>query len=741
MNAGGLGGPGGPPFLNIRGISFVDFSNINEGSVGLYVDDVYQVAQGAGVAQTYDIQRVETLRGPQGTLFGRNTTAGVIHYVTRKAEEDYLNGNFSLQYGQNNQFIINGAIGGGLAEGLRARIAGKLNRDDGWQKNLAVDPVPGKGHGVTRAWALRGNIQADVGEATLLEIGAHYMRNRGTAAGLRPYWIYGGGVVNPDDPNGFTPTSYCGGFATSFTPGDANDAARAACLLANQGVGRQGQTFPKFASDEVYSDRDNFPFEYDGYGGYAKIESDLNFANLTSITGYEHYEQLFEYGFDGWDNRPYGGLSTVQPVDILDPTSGAVLVPAGTTLSPQADWGVHFDSRSWQFSQELRLDGEFGDNKWLLGAYYYRARQGVDSSTTFNESDPDDFLVAGMGGLDPLRYTTKTRSFAFFGQLDAAISETVTMSAGARYTHDRREFLPIQTLRAGQTPVAPTDEPVISGGALSGRLALEYRPGNDALYYAAYSHGFKSGGFNNVRNPAQRGPVTEEEIDNFEVGLKTKFWNGRVRLNAAAFYYKFKGLQALVGSTLPSGAVVTEYINAGNPRTFGLEVEMASNPLDNLDLVFNVGLLDSKIKAEANVAADGRSLDGNVLANAPEASFSGLVRYTIPLGDAGNISLQADGRYQTSVFTGVDNDPAETVDAYGILNVRVGWSDADDRLSLEAFIDNVTDTTVLQHMFALTSGSFSTLPSAGGTGVPAIDAGFGTYNRPRLWGVRAGVKF
>ena len=122
FKAGGLGGAGGPPFLNIRGISFVDFSNLNEASVAVYLDDVYMVAQGAGTAQVFDMERVEVLRGPQGTLFGRNATAGVVHYVSKRPT-DHFEGDLSLQYGSFNQLILTAAAGGPVTDGLRARLA------------------------------------------------------------------------------------------------------------------------------------------------------------------------------------------------------------------------------------------------------------------------------------------------------------------------------------------------------------------------------------------------------------------------------------------------------------------------------------------------------------------------------------------------------------------------------------------------------------------------------------------
>jgi iron complex outermembrane recepter protein len=693
FKAGGLGGPSGPPFFNIRGISFVDFSNINEGSVGLYVDEVYQAAQGSGVAQTYDMERVEVLRGPQGTLFGRNTTAGVVHYVTRKADRDEFNGRASLQYGSYNQVIGELAVGGGIAPGLRFRVAGKYNRDDGWQKNT----VTGKRHAKTDALGLRGNLQADIGDVLTVELGAHYAKNDGIATALRPYWIFGDAAA----------TTYCGGFTGPFAVGSPTDLARAECLLGNRGFGRMGQTRSKFTSRRITADRDDFPYEYDAFGGYAKFTADLGFANLTSITAIEDFEQLFEYGFDGWDNRPYG--------------------------SGQVDFNTHFESDARQASQETRLDGRIGGARYVIGAFFYNATQRILNGTAVDQPSVDQFLARA---LDPIRAQTKTNSQAVFGQVDVPVGDIVTLSGGLRYTHDERSFSLNCANRPGQVQCAPTPRPRISANALSGRAAVELRPQDDTLLYAAYSHGFKSGGFNPVRPVTQRGPVDQETIDNYEVGAKTELFDGRLRLNASAFYYQFKGLQALIGAFDNTGNTNVLYINAGDPRGYGAEFEAAGRITDNFEASFGLALLDTKIKAAPNITADGRPLNGKRLATAPEVSFNGILRYVQPLA-SGDLSFQVDGRYQSSIFTGVDNDPAEFVKGYGIVNLRAGYTDESRSWSLEAFVDNVFNHNTIQHIFQLTPSSFTQLPAAR----PATDAGFGVWGRPRLWGVRASYNF
>ncbi|OGT54960.1 MAG: hypothetical protein A3E01_11805 [Gammaproteobacteria bacterium RIFCSPHIGHO2_12_FULL_63_22] len=688
FKAAGLGGAGGPPFFNIRGISFVDFSNINEASVALYIDDVYQVAQGTGTSQVFDLERVEVLRGPQGTLFGRNSTAGVVHYISKKPG-DTFEGDISAQYGRFNQVILQMAAGGPVAEGLRARFALKYNRDDGTQ----LDPVSGQRFAKTDALAARAIVQADLSSAVTFEAKLSYARNDGQSPIHRPYF-----VLDPNNPSG-----YCGGRPV---PGSAADLAHAACILANRGVSRTaGQAFDNFKATRGRSDVDEWPFRYTSWGGYAKLTADLGFAELISITGYENYRQAFSYDGDGFDNRPYGG-------------------------SGSRDLGIYFQSRSDTISQEIRLSGRTdGGIQWQLGGYYYDAEQRADSTIAVDNVKTD--LIG---------YTTHTRSYAGFGQVDVPIGDKVTLTGGLRYTDDRRILDPLDCSRSiTSTTCAPTPIPRIDDGELTYRLAAEFRPADDLLVYAAFSHGFKSGGFNTNRNPLLRGPVGSEEIDNYEVGFKSKFFDNRVTLNAAAFYYKYTGIQALIGTTDPlTGASNVLYINAGDPRTYGAEAELTASLTDDLELRLGVGYLDTKVIADPSFTADGRVLNGNRLPQAPEFSGNMILRYNIPLGDSGTLTLQADGRYQTSVYSGIDNDPAERVPAYGIANARIGWKSADRSYSIEAFVDNVFDKQVIQQMFHNTLGSFPTTVTAN---APLFDSGFGVWGRPRTWGIRAGYSF
>ncbi len=364
----GLWGPASAPFLNIRGVSFIDFSFVNEASVSLYTDGVYQTAQGAATGQLFDLQQVEVLRGPQGTLFGRNTTGGLVHFISRKPTSDTLNGYASAQYGSYNQLIVEGAIGGALSDTVRFRLAGKSNRDDGYSDNRAI---PGSTYGVTNVQGVRGTLQWDATPQTLVEISAHYSRSTSTAPGY--------GFIGTRDPvNG---TTLC-------SPSR---------VLANQCSDNFGFRDPDPKPTHTYSEATSLPNEFEGYGGYINITHDLGWAELVSITATESFAQLIGQDFDA---------------------------------SARIGFGIgFFDSTSRMLTQELRLAGEGEKFKWIVGGYFYDDRKqfySVDTDTGsstetrsyagFAQVDYDlsDTLTATLGG----RYTSEHReltSLLIFG--------------------------------------------------------------------------------------------------------------------------------------------------------------------------------------------------------------------------------------------------------------------------------------------------------------------------------------
>ncbi|MGE3594582.1 MAG: TonB-dependent receptor, partial [Dehalococcoidia bacterium] len=302
-------GPASPPYMNIRGVSYVDFDFVNEMSIGTYVDEAYQGHQGSVSGQLFDLERVEVLRGPQGTLFGRNTTGGLVHFISRKPSEA-TSGYFSMQIGSFDQFIAEGAIGGQLARGVRGRVAVKYNIDDGIRQNRGS---AASRFGKTDVAALRGTLQFDVGQAVTTEFSAHYSKSDSTFAG---YAFYGN-----LDPVTFSQCSV-------------------EAVLNSRCVNEAGFLDPNPSADHTNSRHRSLPNQSENAGGYIKVEWSPAWGRLTSISAYE-------------DVKTY----VVQ--DITATADALVFID------------TQFDSDMHQFSQELRADGSTERLDWLLGAYYY----------------------------------------------------------------------------------------------------------------------------------------------------------------------------------------------------------------------------------------------------------------------------------------------------------------------------------------------------------------------------------
>lgn len=317
----GLFGPSGPPFLNIRGISFIDYSDANESSVGLYVDDIYYGAQGAASGQLFDLERVEVLRGPQGTLFGRNTTGGLVHYITRKPG-DTLQAEASVQLGSYQQRIVQAALGGPITDRFGVRVAIKSNRDEGWQTNEITNT----------SWAktdvTSGRITAVLAPTDSLDatFSYHYSDSDSTMVG---YALYGNRV-----------------------PSDLLTACAIEAVQASQCANRDGFRDSNPNPTDIFSEADNYPNTYTSQGGLITVNWGADNLAFASVTGYEQYERFTQQDIDASDN----------------------------TLNQVGE----YESDISHYSQEFRLSGHSDSIKWVGGLYYYTDDRYRSSSYLIN---------------------------------------------------------------------------------------------------------------------------------------------------------------------------------------------------------------------------------------------------------------------------------------------------------------------------------------------------------------------
>lgn len=318
FNFNATGGASSPvAYLNIRGVQIIDFSLANDPSIGVYRDGVYQPAQGAALTQLFDIERVEVLRGPQGTLFGRNITGGLMHTISRAPTEE-TNGYVSASYGEFGKSMLEGAIGGGLGDKVRARVAVQIKDQDGWQEEQRTGRDD---FGEAESWAARAIIEADLSDDLL-----------------------GTFTLHGSDADSITPARGFYGVLDPVTAERCSDKR----VLNSECVNASGLRDPSPHPEEVYAD-DPRPSFSTASGASMKFEYSADWGEFVSLTGVERYE-----GQHGGQVAPHGPFAL----------------------------GFIFHTDVESFSQEFRATGEtMGGGVWNAGAYYYQDEKKGDSNT------------------------------------------------------------------------------------------------------------------------------------------------------------------------------------------------------------------------------------------------------------------------------------------------------------------------------------------------------------------------
>ena len=611
----------------LRGVGIGDFNANTTGAVGVYVDDVFLGANSGKLFNVFDGASVEVLRGPQGTLYGRNTTGGAIKFASR-LPTDELSTNLSLLYGKYNEVRLEGGIGGPVIEDkLKIRVSGLYNTRDGWLNNRVT------GHDLNDVdlWAARAILDYTPTDSLLLRLTVHGGENNGGARQFQHRgWFEQDGVASD-------------AFGYADTDGDQN------------------------AGDYDIEGKE----KVEAFGASLLGQLELDGMTLTSITAYEKVDR-----------------NTLEDTD----------------ASPNNVLTAVYIDEPRQWSEELRLQSDVNEAlSWIVGVYYFNDDLSTDSSYDVlrvlrvppTAEDP-------TGGFDPLNpdapvylarypYTQETRSMALFGQTDYRFTDSLTLTAGLRYTEDKIELdyhsyfdeLPYFTV-----PVLDVNESKTFSD-LSGRLALSYQASDDMLLYGSISKGYNSGGFAGFAaiDPVQLKPFDPEHLYAYEVGLKSEMMDRRVRLNIAAYFYDYQDLQVFIydNSTPP----LQSKLNAGSGEVYGLEAELTVKPTDRFEAFLSASTLNSKYKD----FVDGRGIDysGNKLVNAPEFAVSGGVTYTQPLGSYGSLRALVDGSYQSKIYFTPANDPAYGESSVTLFNARLAWAPANDAFEVALWGKNLAD--------------------------------------------------
>jgi iron complex outermembrane receptor protein len=673
------------PFIFLRGIGNTSFFPNSINPVAVYVDNTYigqNIAQGL---QIFDLERVEVLRGPQGTLFGRNSTAGLVNFITRKPRvEDGVNGKLDVTVGDFGQLDVQAAGGMPLGERAAVRFAASRLSNSGMY-DLVRPGQPDDEFGAVDVNSLRGQLLWQPSDSFEALLKAHYGQDQSETTGEKPGYVISPFGV-PNCPPGAVSGALFNGCSDPFGFGQTVD--------------------PDF-----YDVQFTYPPEQDidAYGFMLDLTWDLGAHTLISQTAWDSAER-----------------------DLQADDDGNFMVFLADTFIADAEW----------FSQEIRVASNYGGAiNWIGGVNYYSD----ELNSQLNFAAPD---LPPPPGLPPIGLgqdlQQQTESWAVFGELTWDFLPDWTLRLGLRLTDDEREvemdafmfqsqlvnydeLVSTEQARAATLfPTIPRNTQTEDWSEWSGRAALDWKFAEEQLLYVSASRGFKGGEFNGgaLLDSSEATIADPEILDGYELGYKGRFLDRRLTFNVTAFFMDYQDQQVLISSPTPFG-LLPNLQNAGASEIQGFEFELIAQPTENWYLQIGGGYLDAEFTEFFDPTID---LDraGNKLPHAPEWNFNAIVRYEAPLR-TGLLGLQLDGWWLDDQFFTVENVQSLRQDAHGLLNARASYSFMDDRVELALFVRNLTEEEFVV------------------TGYDTASAGFGAHvhvlNQPRTFGGQIIVRY
>ncbi len=614
---------------NLRGVSQNDFSDHQEAPIAAYSDEAYVASMGALAGSIYDIQRVEILRGPQGTLFGRNATGGLIHYISVKPTFD-RNGFVSATFGNYGLKQSEGALNTPINDQLSIRTSFSTVYHQGYVENQI-------GHDADDQNQIAGRVQLlyKPNDSSEYLLKLHAINNSHETSGFYSWAASsqdatGRGVFN----DGNTPPPFC---------------IAASCPLGSDPFGYKNPNTSPFV--QSYDRRGIFNRTVYGATLHAKWDFD-RFA-LTSVTDYLHLQK--RYGEDS-DTSP-------NPVFNYD------------TLQ-------HYH----QFAQELRLNGQTGALKWITGLYFldYRSRDGeyvtfpdvyggptnanfllkTQSESAFGQVEYD--LNDHWTGIFGLRYTNDQKSFD--------------------YQYFAGSPVPVFDYRPGTTRDAD-----VSFANVTAKAELDYKFNQDSMLYGSVNRGAKGGGWSAPSNSVSQDNINslrfkQETLTSYELGEKLTFWDGRARVNSAIFYYDYRNYQ---GFFLQG---VTQVVKNVDATVKGAEVEFALRPTRALNLQLGLSHLETAAKNVPLPLPAGSppEFTRTEMPQAPKWSVNAEARYEQDI-PTGSIAIEADTKWNAHQYMELVNAPVDFERSYAVTNARLTYMHESGRWDIAAWVKNLAN--------------------------------------------------
>ena len=635
------------PRIFIRGVGVNDFNPATNSAVGIYADGVYVGSPLAQRFAFFDLQQVEVLRGPQGTLYGRNTTGGAINVISRLPGND-PEGDLTFEYGNFNSVNLQGGVSAPVIEDkLAVRVAGLFQRDDGYMVNRET------GHSGNNAkrWAVRSVVHFTPGSTVTDDL----VFSAGQSLG-GSIWAYNRSLlpqtVEATGPDGLcAPAYYTSGMCTNV-------------------LGYANTSRNLYEGDYRFEGQD----KVDQNSLANTLTIDLGGLSVVSVTGYQFARRHVEEDTDA------------APVPVLN---------------------AYHHETDRTFSQELRLQSNGHTRlRYVVGAYY--ARNVLKADSYYNVLPPLQVPPYGpdpADGIDVFRWPLKQKvdSYAVFGQLDFDLTDRLTLTGGLRYSADRKSYHYVSEADSLAEPLFVYDGSR-TFASVSGKAGIQYKFSPEANVYASYSRGSKSGGFfsGQASDIVDIGPYKDETVNAYEVGAKTELLGRTLRANLSAFYYDYQNMQ--VYTTVVDGLITRQlFTNASAARIYGGELELLATPAHDLNVSLNIAYLDAKYR---NFRSAGNDYSGNVLPSAPKISVQGGVDYKHSLGRIGTLVASTSMTFRSKVFFDTSNTPRLSDQARAYVDGRLGLRIRDDKFEIGVWAKNIFDETNISDITTIESLGF-----------------------------------
>ena len=714
----------------IRGIGQTNWSGTQDPKIGMYVDGVYLSRPQGALVDFNDVERVEVLRGPQGTLFGRNTTAGLIHIINNRPSTDGFESDITLGAGNDGQSNYGLVVNAPLSENWAARLSLSGQQADGVITNSFTGKDRGNEDSTNTRFALR--YQGDKLDA-LLSYSNFEADERGPLGSCEWHAT--------DDP--FVALGRGGVLSLATIFGTFNS-VRENCIGTTRDV-----SIDTTNNENIRADVDNVVLNLSYDFGSMTLDS------ITSKRDIEHFN-----GTWGWVMGNGPGSNMLE-----------ILNNYGDTEA---------------MSQEIRLSGVSDSIEWVVGAYWFEEEtdESLDVPLFRDVMAPDPavwpFFYApdGAGGtlgaaaLGAQLYGSRSQTYdvinenqAFFAEVTFSINEQWDLTVGARRTTDDRDFTRIQTLFNGQPdafyfcpgmPVVELAPGVVAAGSdrcrqtvsyskTTPRIIASYQASDDVMFYGSYSLGYSSGGFN---QDTRMRPYLPETADNYEFGMKSDLFDGRMRFNATVFHNEYKNQQLTVGR-LVDGQPTADLINAQQATLSGVEIETMARLTDSLTFSATMGYIRGDydeftvIDNVTIVTGDGslssqeveRDLSDIEFGSGPSYSFDLGLMHNMSLGDSGELMTSIGATFKDAVSYTLNNTPSSQQPSYWLVDGRMTWFMANDKTSVSLWVNNLFDKDYVTNM----------LDQAGDIQIGGIDQGLGMaasyWGEPRRYGLELKHRF